>query len=356
MRKLTYFQAINEAITLCMQKDPRVFIIGEGVPDPKGIFGTTLGLKEKFGEEKVLDMPISENGLTGVCIGAALSGVRPILTHQRIDFSLLSFDQIANVAAKWYYMFGGKQSLPLVIRMIIGRGWGQGSQHSQSLQALYAHIPGLKVVMPATAYDAKGLLISSILDNNPVIFIEHRWLYNIKGEVPEKFYTVEIGKGKLVEKGSDVTIVSTSFMTAESARAVKILKGIGVSVELIDMRTIKPLDTDNIIKSVKKTGRLLVADTGVRSFGITAEVIATAAEYAVNFLKAPPRRITLPDSPTPTSWKAAEEYYPTFLDIIRGVLKLVGASDTKISKILVKYRPSKNIPSDVPDNSFTGPF
>ena len=199
-REIKYFGAIREALDQSMQEDANIFIIGEGVPDPKGIFGTTSGLREKYGEKRVLDMPVSENALTGVCIGAALTGLRPVLMHQRVDFSLLSMDQIINNAAKWHYMFGGQLKVPLVIRMIIGRGWGQGAQHSQNLQALFSHIPGLKVVMPSTAYDAKGLLISSIKDNNPVIFLEHRWLHNISGFVPEESYTIPIGKGKIIGK------------------------------------------------------------------------------------------------------------------------------------------------------------
>ena len=174
-REIKFGEAIREAIDICMRDDKSVFIIGEGVPDPRGIFGSTLGLKEKYGGDRVLDMPLSENGMTGVCIGAALKGMRPIMTHQRMDFALLSMDEIINNAAKWHYMFGGKINIPLVVRMIIGRGWGQGAQHSQNLQALFAHIPGLNVIMPTTPYDVKGLLISSVENNNPVIFIEHRW-------------------------------------------------------------------------------------------------------------------------------------------------------------------------------------
>ena len=187
-RELKFYQAINEAIDTCMAGDPSVYVMGLGTPDPKGVFGTTLGLAQKYGAERVMDIPTSENGMTGVAIGSALVGMRPIIVHQRIDFALLSIEQIVNQAAKWHYMFGGQMQVPLVIRMIIGRGWGQGPQHSQSLQAWFAHVPGLKVVMPSTPYDAKGLLISSIEDNSPVVFIEHRWLYNIAGNVPEGSY------------------------------------------------------------------------------------------------------------------------------------------------------------------------
>src|SRR3989344_1474080 len=187
-------QAIREALDQSLAKDPRVFVVGEGVPDPKGVFGTSIGLREKYGKNRVWDMPVAENGMTGACIGAAISGMRPVLVHQRLDFALLSLDQIIKNAAKWFYMFGGQQSVPLVIRMVIGHGWGQGAQHSQNLQALFAHIPGLKVVMPATAHDAKGLLVASVRDNNPVIFLEHRWVHGVRGPVPEELYEIPLGQ------------------------------------------------------------------------------------------------------------------------------------------------------------------
>lgn len=355
-RKLTYAQAIHEAIDLCLKMDPNVFVIGEGVPDPKGIFGTTLGLREKYGKMRVMDMPISENGITGICIGAALQGMRPIMTHQRMDFSLLAFDQIANVAAKWYYMLGGKVSVPLVVRLIVGRGWGQGAQHSQSLQALYTHIPGLKVVMPTTAYDVKGLLIAAVFDKNPVIFIEHRWLYNLPDVVPEGSYKVNIGQAKIIQKGHDITIAATSYMVVESMKAIEILKKIGVKVELIDLRTLKPLDKSIILKSIRKTGRLLVADTGWKTLGFASEVITLAAQDGYKYLHQAPVRVTLPDLPTPTSWKLAEKYYPTALTIIERVLQMIGFRQSKINDICHKYNMERKIRSDVPDTSFKGPF
>ncbi|MBI3251555.1 MAG: alpha-ketoacid dehydrogenase subunit beta, partial [Candidatus Andersenbacteria bacterium] len=241
-RILSAAQAILEATSQAMADDPHVIIIGEGVPDPKGIFGTTLALRDTFGSARVWDMPVSENGLTGVCIGAAISGMRPILTHQRVDFSLLSLDQIINNAAKWHYMFGGQVSVPLVIRMVIGHGWGQGAQHSQNLQALFAHIPGLKVVMPASPYDAKGLLASAIHDNNPVIFLEHRWIHGMKGEVPADMYRIAIGKARRWHVGDDITIVSSGYMTVEALRASHILAQVGIMADLIDLRSIKPWD------------------------------------------------------------------------------------------------------------------
>jgi len=350
-RELKFFQAINEAIDLCMAKDPAVYIMGLGVPDPKGIFGSTLGLQQKYGSTRVMDMPASENAMTGVAIGSALVGTRPIITHQRIDFALLAVEQIVNQAANWHYMFAGQMSVPLVIRMIVGRGWGQGPQHSQNLQAWFAHVPGLKVVMPMTPYDAKGLLISSIEDNNPVIFIEHRWLYNIMGHVPEGVYRVPLGRARVVRKGNDVTIAATSYMTLEAVRAAEMLAEDGVRAEVIDIRTLRPLDESLILESVRKTGRLIVADSGWKTGGFGAEVVARVAEEALGDMKSPPRRLALPDCPTPTSRALTKYYYPRaahIRTIARQMLGLPPADE--------KPQLDEPVPLDVPDKSFKGPF
>jgi pyruvate dehydrogenase E1 component beta subunit len=350
-RKLKFFQGINEAIDLCMDSDPAVYIIGLGVPDPKGIFGTTLGLQKKYGSERVMDMPLSENAMTGVVIGSALAGMRPIMTHQRMDFSLLAMEQIVNQAANWHYMFGGKSKVPIVIRMVIGRGWGQGTQHSQSLQALFAHIPGLKVVMPATPYDAKGLLIASIEDDNPVVFIEHRWLHNISDLVPEGIYRVPLGLARVVRHGNDVTIAATSHMTVEAIRAAKMLSAEGITAEVIDIRTLKPLDEGMILDSVRKTGHLVIADTGWRSVGFSAEIVALVTEKAFNALKSPPRRVTLPDCPSPSSPALANNYYPRAVHIIATVREMLGLTMENFYSEEMSL-----VPLDVPDLSFTGPF
>jgi len=350
-RKIKYYQAINEAIDLCMAKDPAVYIMGLGVPDPKGIFGSTLGLQNKYGEKRVMDMPTSENGMTGVAIGSALVGMRPIMTHQRIDFAVLAVEQIINQAANWFYMFGGKTKIPLVIRMIIGRGWGQGPQHSQSLQAWFAHVPGLKVVMPTTAYDAKGLLISSIEDNNPVVFIEHRWLYNIEGEVPKGHYNIPLGESKKLIEGNDLTIVASSYMTLEAKRAAKILKQKNISTEVVDIRSLKPLDEELILDSVRKTGRLIVADTGWKMYGVSAQIVALVAEKALNFLKSAPERVALPDCPTPTSPALANRYYPRSIHIVEVAKKMLKTNFEMDIDVL-----KETIPLDIPDKSFTGPF
>jgi pyruvate/2-oxoglutarate/acetoin dehydrogenase E1 component len=350
-RQITYHEALAEAVRLMMETDERVFIFGEGVPDPKKIFGSTAGLREKFGAERVFDTPLSEAGMTGVAIGAALAGMRPVMTHQRIDFTMLAMDQIVNHAAKRCYTSAGKQSVPLTIRCIIGRGWGQGSQHSQSLHGIFAHIPGLKVVMPATPHDAKGLLISSIEDDNPVIFIEHRWLYNVTGIVPEGIYREPLGKAKIFREGSDLTIVAVSYMVLEAFRAAEMLAKNGVHAEVVDVRTLRPLDEMTILKSVRKTGRLIVADTGWEMGGFSAEIVAKVAEKLHGTLKNPPKRVALPDCPTPTTPVLANEFYPRAVDIAEIAREMMGLPPDPALR-----QQKTATPLDVPDPNFTGPF
>jgi pyruvate dehydrogenase E1 component beta subunit len=278
-------------------------------------------------------------------------GMRPVITHQRIDFALLAMEQIAGQAANWHYMFAGQMKVPMVIRMIIGRGWGQGAQHSQSLQAWFAHVPGLKVVMPATSYDAKGMLIASIEDNNPVIFIEHRWLYNITGEVPQGIYRVPIGQPRIAREGKELTIVSISYMTLEALRAADMLAKDGVSAEVIDLRTLRPLDDTLILESVQKTGRLIVADTAWKTGGFGAEIISQVSEKAFQNLKSAPVRIALPDCPTPTTRALTNKYYPRAVDIAKAAKKMLGHKLTTSS-----LARQGAVLLDIPDKSFTGPF
>lgn len=355
-REIKFSEAIREATDQMMELDSRIYVMGLGAPDPKGLFGTTSGLEKKYGPKRVLDMPISENALTGVGIGSAIMGMRPIMTHQRVDFFLLALDQVINNAAKWHYMFGKKASVPIVFRLFIGRGWGQGPQHSQSLHSIFAHIPGLKVVMPSNPYDAKGLLVSAVEDNNPVVFIEHRWLHSVFGEVPEELYRVPLGKAKIVQEGKDVTVIASSHMTLESWKAIQLLKDEGISVELIDLRSLIPLDKETILKSVKKTGKVLVVDPDWKTCGFAAEVLAVITEEAFGDLKAPPVRLTYPDHPCPTSWTLSNHYYPTARAIGAAVLNLMGrkAKADVLLKELLQERGER--PLDVPDPSFTGPF
>ncbi len=322
-REISYREAIREALGQALETDPAVFLIGEGIDDPGGVFGTTVGLKEKYGMDRVMDSPIAENGMTGVAIGAAMTGMRPVFIHMRIDFLPMCMDQIINHAAKWSYMTGGKVKVPLTIRAIIGRGWGSAAQHSQSLQALFAHIPGLRVLMPATPYDVKGLLLGSIAGNSPTVFIEHRWLYDMKGGVPEEPYVIHPGRGKVRREGRDLTIVATSYMVYEALRAAEELEKEGISIEVVDLRSVLPIDEDLIVESVTKTGRLIAADTGWGPCGISAEVAAIVAEKAYASLKAPVRRICLPFVPTPACHSLEKVYYPSVHDIVRTVKELL---------------------------------
>jgi pyruvate dehydrogenase E1 component beta subunit len=352
-RQLTGAQAICEALDLCMAGDDKVFMLGLGVADVKGIFGTTKGLVQKYGTRRVMEVPVSENGFTGVAIGAAITGMRPIVSHQRIDFALLSLDQIINNAANWHYMYGGAQKVPLTIRMIIGRGWGQGPQHSQNYQALFMHIPGLKVVMPFSPYEAKGLLISSIYDDNPVIFIEHRWIHNFNGFVPEEAYRIPLGKAETIRAGKDITIVGVSYMLTECLKAAEVLDKLGISVEIINPRTIKPMDQEHIINSVRKTGRLIAVDSGYITGGLTSEIAAFVSEKTFQALKNPVKRLAAPDSPVPTSRALIQYYYPTARDIVNeslSMLKIDGGSSLEL------LLPPDTLPCDVPDSSFCGPF
>lgn len=353
-RIIQFSQAIFEATDQMMAQDERVYIMGLGVPDPKGLFGTTLGLEKKYGSDRVLDMPTSENAMTGVCIGSAIMGMRPIMTHQRVDFFLLGLDQLINNAAKWHYMFGGQAKVPMVIRMLIGRGWGQGPQHSQTLHSLFAHIPGLKVVMPANPFDAKGLLISAIEDDNPVIFLEHRWLHGIFGEVPEEIYRVPIGKAKVLREGTDITVITSSHMTLEGWKALSYLEG--CSVELIDLRSIRPLDKETIFNSVKKTGKVLVVDQDWKTGGFASEIISLITEEMFSHLEIAPQRLTYPDYPCPTSWHLSNYYYPTAKDIALKTLEMLQkpAKAKALLEEIISQRLAK--PLDVPDASFKGPF
>lgn len=322
MRTISYVQAINETLHQVMASDKQVFIIGQGVTSPWYVGSTTIGLTDHFGPKRIIDTPVSENGVTGAAVGAALAGMRPILVHPRMDFMYYALDQIANQAANWYYMFGGQTSVPLTIWAIINRGGEQAAQHSQSLQAMFTHIPGLKVVMPSTPYDAKGLLMASIADENPVIFIDDRWLYNNLGEVPEEPYSIPLGKGIIRREGKDVTLIATSYLVTEATKAAESLGKEGVDIEIIDPRSLKPLDEALLLASVKKTGRLIIADAAWKTCGVGAELAALVAEKAFGYLKAPIRRVSLPDTPAPASSVLEKAYYPGAQDIVSAVNQL----------------------------------
>lgn len=277
-RTLSYGEALKEATEQEMRRDRSVIVLGMGVSDFQGIYGTTRDLAGEFGAERVFDTPISEDGMTGVAIGAALGGLRPIHVHIRMDFLLLAMNQIVNVAAKARYMYGGAVSVPMVVRAVIGRSWGQGAQHSQGLHALFMHVPGLRVVAPTTPYDAKGCLISAIRDADPVIFVEHRMLHALQGPVPQVPYEAPIGKARVLAPGLDVTLIGISYMAVECLRARAILAESGIDAEVVDPVWLSPLDMETIVRSTEKTGKLLVVDSAWTTCGAGAEILARTAE------------------------------------------------------------------------------
>ena len=322
-RFLPYPEAIREALDQALELNPSVFVMGQGVDDPLGMFGTTLNLHNKYGRERIFDTPLSENGLMGIAIGAAIGGMRPVYFQNRPDFLLLAIDQLANHAAKWSYMFGGAVNVPLVVWACIGRGWGSAAQHSQALQGLFMHIPGLKLVMPSTCYDAKGLMLSAIADNNPVVVIENRFNFKHRGPVPENPYWVPLGKGVVRRSGKDVTLVAISYMVTEAYEAAEELAKDQIEAEVIDLRTLRPLDEEIILSSVAKTGLMVVADTGWKTGGVTAEVAALVAEKGFQLLKAPIRRVACPDVPTPAGYTLEEAFYTGKAEIADAARELV---------------------------------
>jgi pyruvate/2-oxoglutarate/acetoin dehydrogenase E1 component len=321
MREIPYRDALNEALHEEMARDPRVFVLGEDVGRYGGVLQVTRGLLDKYGEKRVRDAPISEAGIMGVAVGAAMTGMRPVAEIMYIDFSALAMDQIANQAAKARYMFGGKVHVPLVMRTQGGGGRGNAAQHSQSLEMWYVHVPGLIVVQPSTPYDAKGLLKSAIRNDNPVIFIEHKLLYNTTGPVPDEEYLIPIGVADVKREGTDVTIVATSRMVLFALSAAGALAQRGVEVEVIDPRTLKPLDLETIVRSVQKTGRLVVVSEGARTGGFTAEVAARVQREAFDWLDAPILQVASEDVPLPYSGVLELEAIPSEQDIVDAALE-----------------------------------
>lgn len=309
-RTLTYAEAIREALEQEMERDDSVVVFGIGVDDHKAIFGTTKGLVEKFGSGRVFDTPLSEDCMTGAAIGMSLAGLRPVHIHIRMDFLLLAMNQLVNVAAKSRYMFGGKVSIPIVVRAIIGRSWGQGAQHSQGLHALFAHIPGIKVVAPSTPCDAKGCLIQSIRDDNPVIMVEHRMLHPLKGEVEEEPYSTPYGRARVLAPGEDITIVGVSHMVVECLRARHYLKQQGVTAEVIDPVSVSPLDIETIWQSLSKTKRLLVVDTAWTNCGLSAEIFARVLERNKGPAGFKVARMGFEPVPCPTTKNLENLFYP----------------------------------------------
>lgn len=332
MRNLTFAEAINEALHQEMERDPAVFTYGIGVPDHTDVFGTTKGLRARFGEDRCFDTPLCEETMTGFALGAALNGLRPIHVHMRVDFLLLAMNQLVNMISSYRYLTGGKTQVPLVIRAIVGRAWGQGAQHSKTLHSFFAHIPGLKVVLPTTPRDAKGLMAAAIRDPNPVVFLEHRWLHSGEGDVPEEPYTVPIGPSHVLRPGSDVTVVATSWMNVEALKAAEIMQRRGVSVEIVDARTIAPFDDTVIVESVKKTGRCVVADNDWVEAGFGAEIAARVGERCFGELKSPIRRIGFAFTPCPTGHRLERAFYPSAFSVVRAIEGMLGLEPADLTK------------------------
>jgi pyruvate dehydrogenase E1 component beta subunit len=322
-RPLKYWQAINEATIQCMERDPNIFITGIGVDDPVGIFGTTRGAFERFGKTRVIDVPNCENAFAGITIGAAAMGKRPLVVYPRNDFMFLAMDQLINLAAKWKYMYQNGSSVPVVTRTIVGRGWGQGATHSQSLQAVFGHFPGIYVATPASPADVKGLLVSALTGDVPVLLIENRAVYETIGDVPEDLTSVPFGKGRIVREGTDVTIVGASLMAVEAERAATSLAEQGISAEVIDPRSIRPLDEEIILQSIAKTGHLVVADTSWALSGFAAEIAAVAVEKGFADLKAPVKRVTVPDCPAPVTKPLEDVFHPSPASIVQACQELL---------------------------------
>ena len=350
-------EAILQATQIAMQKDDKVFVMGEGVCDPKAIVNTTKGLIEEFGMERVIEMPTAENGLTGVAIGASICGQKPILIHQRIEFALLAMEQIINNAAKMHYVTNGVYHVPLVMRMIVGRGWGQGPQHSQTLETLFAHIPGLKVAIPATARDAKGMMLSAIEDPNPVLFIEHRWFHYVTGYVPEGYFLEPLQGCKILKKGKDITLIASSYSVYEALLASEICEKHNIQVEVIDLRMLRPLDLSVAQESIKKTGRLIFMDTGWKKYGASAEIITSLIETNFSDFKIAPIREGLPDHPTPSSKALSAHYYPTAENLICHISNALQVSVEKQKAMIDDlYFKKPDLEADVPNSLFKGPF
>jgi len=318
-RQLSYAKAILEATDQAMSLSPDVIVLGQLVDTQSGIFGTTTGLVKKYGPERVQDFPVAENLMTATGMGAALTGLRPVLCHQRLDFMIYSLDAIVNWLGLWRFKSNMKSAMPVTIRTIVGKGWGQGPQHSKNLQTWFAHIPGIRVAVPATAYDAKGLMLEAILGETPTIFVEGRGLYSMTDDVPEQPYRVRFGQAAIRREGTDATVVAVGLMVPLALRAAAILEKEGISIEVVDPRTIAPLDRKTICDSAFKTRRLVVADGTWRSFGSAGEIITCVAENLGDKLKAKPVRVTLPDSHTPMSRALEPEFYPDENDIVAAV-------------------------------------
>ena len=326
-RIIGYVDSIRETLIQGMHQDNRIYLMGQGINDAVGMFGMTNGLSDEFGKERVFDTPIAETGLTGIAIGTAMAGQHPIYFHNRPDFLLLAMDQIVNHASKYSYMSAGQYTVPLLICAVTGQGWGSAAQHSQALQGLFMHIPGLKIIMPTTPYDVKGLLVTAMEEQNPVMFLDHRRLHNQEGAVPAELYKIPFGKGVIRKQGHDLTIMGISSMLIETMDAAYKLEEEGISLEVIDLRTIKPWDVELVEESVCKTKRLIIADTGWKCCGVASEIATTIYEKSFGYLKQPIERISLPDIPTPAGYSLEKLFYQNSESICARVKRMLGKTE-----------------------------
>ena len=323
MRQITYREALKEAIEFEMRIDPRIFLAGEDAGRMGGANFVTKPSFAEFGPGRIKDTPISETAIVGLGVGAAITGLKPVIEITFMDFIGVCMDEIANQAAKMRYMFGGKAKIPLVIRTINGAGNRTAAQHSQSLESWLTHIPGLKVVMPSTPANAKGLLLSSMRDNNPIVFIENRMLYNMKGDCPEGEFIVPLGEANIMKEGGDITIISWSKMVHTSLAAANILEKDGISCEVIDLQSLVPLDKETILGSIKKTGKAVIVHEAVRTSGFGAEIAAIIADEAFSYLRSPIKRVTAPDTPIPYASKLEDEFIPNESKIIESIKSII---------------------------------
>jgi pyruvate dehydrogenase E1 component beta subunit len=356
-RTISLGDAIREGLTEVAKRDPSVIFFAEGVEDPAAVYGTLKGIGAVIGHQRMIEMPVAENGLCGVAIGAAVSGKRPVISFHRVEFALLAMEQIVNNAAKTNYISRGMHHVPIVLRLVVGRGWGQGPEHSQSLEAMFAYFPGLKVAMPAYPADTKGMVVAAVEDNNPVVLVEHRWCHYVQGQVPEGYYREALDGPRTIRHGRDATVVATSYMVLEAMRAASALAKHGVDVEVIDLRILRPLNLAPILESVRRTGRLLTVDTGFRTLGLGSEVVAEVATECFGALKSAPQRIGLPDHPLPSSRGLIRGAYPDSIRIMRTIGEMVGLPASREAEAEAELEAQRGgLEIDQPDPFFKGPF
>ncbi len=356
-RKINGTSAINEALLQAGKKDKNVIYFGEGINDPSSFYGTTKNLMKNFGKSRVIEMPLSENGIVGIAIGAAMRGKVPIINLHRVEFALLAIEQIFNNAAKMFFISDGAHKVPLVIRLVIGRGWGQGPEHSQSLENIFSSIPGLKVLIPSFAEDFKGMLLSAIEDKNPTIIIEHRWCHYTYSMVPKKYFKNQISSPKIIKKGQHFTVVAASYHIYEALLAHDILNKIGIKIEVIDLRVSRPLNIKKITNSLKKTRNLITIDLGFKKYGIGSEIISQLVENDSKIFKSNPIRLGMPNYPTPSSRGYLKGHYPDAEQIMTQIFKALKINKSKqiqCFEILKLKLINKKI--DVPNEVFKGPF